>query len=577
MVNTMDMFLYNIRKTTANILIILLLFGFSMSLQAVEIAVSVDRNPVNINESFQVTFSATDSPDDDPDFSSLAQEFEILNRSQSTQSSWVNGKSSKTINWILQLMAKRAGTLTIPAIAFGADNSRALAILVNQSGASQNSDQVAEDLFMQVDASPKNPYVQAQVIYTLKLFRKINLAQASLTEPEVTDAVIVKLDEDRNYNTRFNNEDYIVTERKYAIFPQQSGIVTIAPISLTAAVIVNNQRRRFSGFFNQQTTRTRRIVSEAITLNVLAMPKQQQTQGWLPAEQVYLEQKWSADIDQLVAGEPVTRTVTLLAKGTTVGQLPELNTAVNPIHSDSGGQLKNYPDQPVLKEQKKADGVIAFREQKIAFIPSKAGTYHLPEIVIPWWNVNTQALEKATIPAAALTASAAIAELQEQPVITANISENKDAEVAPVLTEQSDNHWILLTTLLACGWLATTLYFLFRRQKKQVEQTDNNRQQKQHSILKTLKRACKNNDALAAKDALIRWGQQNYQVSSLGKIGLFCDQKLANEIQKLNSYLYSKSETTWNAEKLLLEFEKYQSKDVKMQKNNEALEPLHRL
>ena len=38
---------------------------------ALDINVSVDRNPVSINESFKLIFSMEESPDDDPDFSPL--------------------------------------------------------------------------------------------------------------------------------------------------------------------------------------------------------------------------------------------------------------------------------------------------------------------------------------------------------------------------------------------------------------------------------------------------------------------------------------------------------------------------
>ena len=63
---------------------------------ATEIQVSVDRNPVNLNESFQITFSASAEPDGSPDFSPLRENFEILNQQRSSNVSWINGKNSRT-------------------------------------------------------------------------------------------------------------------------------------------------------------------------------------------------------------------------------------------------------------------------------------------------------------------------------------------------------------------------------------------------------------------------------------------------------------------------------------------------
>jgi len=63
----------------------------------------------------------------------------------------------------------------------------------------------------------------------------------------LADAVIEKLTEDSNYGTKINGVDYSVTERKYAIFPQKSGTLTIKPLVLTAAVL-SGGRPAFNSF-----------------------------------------------------------------------------------------------------------------------------------------------------------------------------------------------------------------------------------------------------------------------------------------------------------------------------------------
>jgi len=100
-------------------LVLLLMVWGCQTANATDIRVSIDRNPVNVNESFQLIFTAAQSPDDDPDFGPLEKDFSILNQNNSTSSSWVNGKSSKTVQWVLSVMAKRVGSLIIPSIKFG--------------------------------------------------------------------------------------------------------------------------------------------------------------------------------------------------------------------------------------------------------------------------------------------------------------------------------------------------------------------------------------------------------------------------------------------------------------------------
>jgi hypothetical protein len=225
-----------------HLLLFILLGSLKGSLFAADISVSIDRNPVNLQESFQLTFTASDDPDGEPDFSPLDKDFEILNQSQQQSVQIVDWEKTKSIQWLLTVMAKHTGNLVIPAINFGDDSSQFATIVVNDNQQVSNTN---EDLFLQVKVSTTEPYIQQQVIYTLKLFRKVNITQARLTEPALADALIKKLGEDTNYNAQFQGENYVVTERKYAIFPQKSGPTTIAPLSLTAGVILPGQHQMF--------------------------------------------------------------------------------------------------------------------------------------------------------------------------------------------------------------------------------------------------------------------------------------------------------------------------------------------
>ena len=537
---------------------------------AADITVSVDRNPVSLDESFQIIFTTTESPDDDPDFTPLEQDFTILSQSSSSSSSWINGKSSKTIEWTLNVMAKQAGSLVIPPVNFGNDVSQSSTILVTEGTPKKavNSD---EDLFLEVEATPRNPYIQSQVFYTMRLYTKVDISQARLNEPELADAVIERLGEDSSYNTQVNGVNYSVTERRYAIFPQKSGQLTIKPLVLTAEVMTNS-RPGFNSFFNSQMTKTKQVQSKAITLDVKPVPASFTGKHWLSAEQLVLKQEWSGDIQQMKVGEPLTRTLTLLAKGTTVGQLPELNTTV------TSDQLKAYPDQPVLQEQKKVDGLLAFREEKIALIPSKAGNYTLPAIEIPWFNTKSQKMEIAKIPETTLTA---VAVAGTQPAVIAppvTSTTPQKIETAPVIkSRQQTNIWLWISVFLAVGWLVTVIFFLTKRTAKKPIIEINDSEISLKDCIKNLKKACINNDATAAKDALLEWGRQKFNVSNLGALAGFCDARLRDEILHLNHTLYGKEISEWQGKKLFQAFTENKAREKIVATEDKSLEPLYRL
>lgn len=544
---------------------ILLLISCQIALAA-EIKTRVDRNPVNINESFQITFTATQSPDGEPDFSPLNKDFKILNTSRKNHSSWINGKSSKTMQWVLNVVAKQPGNLSIPPISFGNDVSQLVTLLVNKNTAQNKKDQ---DLFLEVDVSNKTPYVQAQIIYTLRFYRKVQITQAALSGLELTDAIIEQLGEEKSYTTELNGITYDVSEIKYAIFPQKSGLNTIKPFVLSADVVTNT-RPRFNGFFNRPRTKNIQISSREITLEVQPASKDFTNKYWLPSEQVYLEEKWSGDIKQMKTGEPLTRTLTILAKGTNKTQLPELHT------EPQASTLKTYPDQPSLNEKIEIDGFIAFREEKIAYIPSKAGSYTLPAIEIPWFNTKTQKMEIAKIPETTITAIASAQPTSNEPQ-TPSTSQLNTAKPEPIVHTVESSFWKWFSFFLASGWLIT-LFFFFKKQNPEEEsQPVNPKEIKLKETIKAIKQACKENNQTEAKNALLAWGQIKYKETSLSSIASHCEARLRDEIHVLNQNLYTNKTEHWDSKKLLKAFAEHNAREKVAIKTDDALEPLYKI
>jgi hypothetical protein len=529
-----------------------LLFNMVLA-QAAEIHVSVDRNPVNLNESFQLIFSANDDPDGKPDFSVLQQQFEVLNQQRSSSSSWVNGKSQHNQQWTLTVMAKQAGELLIPPVAFGDDVSKPLKLTVTDKSSNLANN---EDLFLEVQATPDKPFVQSQVIYSLRLYRRVQIAQASLSEPELKEAVIEKLGEDSNYTTQIKGVDYWVTERKYAIFPQQSGVLTIPALTLNAEIVSAQAGR--NSFFGQAITQNKRVSSKPITLNVQAVPEALKQAAWLSAESLQLTEQWSDSQLQVKVGEPLTRTVTLVAKGSTVGQLPELSTQI------AVEGIKTYPDQPQLQEAKNNDGLTAMRQEKIAFIANKAGEYQLPAIDVAWFNSKTQQLETAHLPAVTIKALAVTEAVETQVAPTVQVP-----QITSVENQDQVHLWQTIAGLLALGWLINGVWWFKHSPKSQAVMVP--AKTLVNAAEANLKQACQSNNPQAAKQALLAY----FAVDSLAAIG--ATGSFADEINGLNRYLYSGQTSEWHGDGLWQAFKQRPVSSQQAQAVEVSLEPLFKL
>ena len=539
-----------------------------------QVQVSVDRNPVTINDSFQLLFTANSSVDGEPDFTPLQQDFDVLKQQKSSQSSWVNGSSSSTIKWSLTVMAKRTGALTIPAIEFGDDQSQPLVLnIVKQTAADTGAN---SDLFLDVQLSTDQVYVQAQVLYTVRLFQRINMSQATLSEPSLERAVIEKIGDDKQFNTQINGVSYLVTERLYAIFPQKSGDLTFEPLVLKAEVISGqNSRSRMNSFFNRQSTQTKRITSKALSLNVLPIPKSFTGQHWLPAEKLELTETWSNNNLTANIGEPITRTITLKVQGLTASKLPEIT-----MQEDRQG-LKIYPDQAVMADQENGNGINAVREQKIAIIPSSGSSFKVQKIEVPWFNTITKKTEIAVLPAETITVSADLSNKpleppQLPPVIQSNSEQAPDGD-SHLVIENNVNLWFYLSIFLALAWIITG-YLLYRSNTKTKLKVASTKPQKNHlkDNIKAIKSACLENNPQKTIQTVLLWGKQHHNTAGINDIITISSQPLINQIQVLNKYLYSQQNSAdWDGSEFLKAFEESQLIQQETIKDDEVLEPLN--
>jgi hypothetical protein len=548
-------------------LFVLLLIISNANSFAETITVSSDRNPVGFDESFHLIFKSTDILADSPDFSPLEKDFEILSQNQSSQVQIINGQRSSTKKWTLTVIAKRTGNLIIPAIDFGKEQTKPITISVQE--AKKTTETTQKRLFLEIEATPKNPYVQSQVIYTIRLFYALNLQSASMNEPSFSggEVLVKKLGEDRQYQTRRDSKGFSVIERKYALFPQQSGSITIEAINFKTQVIENRASRSvFNNFFNQPSTHIKRLRSKAIKLDVKPIPSTFKGKNWLAAKNLTLIDSFSEHLPEFKVGEPVTRTLTLSAEGVTVGQLPEFMKLRQSIET-----LKQYTDQPKLDEQLTYNGLglKSVREEKIAIIPSKAGEYTLPAIEIPWWNTETDEMAIVKLPARIVKVAPTTVQeqsLSPQTTVPAPVPINSQH----IDYKGYNKNYELLSFILAFGWIVTLIAWWWTMKAKTKNNKSLSESEVEESDKKTainnLKKACYNNNAQEAKKALLAWGKAEIEPA------------LQTEIEKLNQFLYSKNRENWQGIDLWKAFKAHQpKKPIKKSSGGggDGLEPLY--
>jgi hypothetical protein len=524
------------------------------------IQATVDRAVVRINESFTYVLRAEGPVRGEPEVAPLAAQFDVLNSSSSRRIGIVNARTSEVNEWQFQLMPKAAGEFTIPSVRIGdrQSNTVSMRVLAPDPNAS-----AAADIFMELTAVPDVIYAQSQVLFTLRLYIGVSTGRATLTAPETTgvEAIVEKLGEDSQYQTTRGGRDFIVRERRYAVFPQQAGTLTIGPVTFEAMVIPD---RGFS--------RVQRFRSDVLELTVqpaVAPPPELAGAAWLPAQRVTLTEQWSEPGAELPVGIPRTRTIAVEALGLLETQLPDVL-----LESQAG--IRQYADRPELTREITAAGLLSRRSVSYAVIAQSPGDVTLSGVRLPWFNVATQRWE--------------VAELAPLPLrITPSadvVAATPAAEPAtpPPVAARERSLWPWISGALALAWIATVA--LWWRSRGRAPRTAAAKAQPVaaskplRKILRDLDSACAVNDPAAARNALLDFGETRFTTNpprSLGALAALLPDTVAREVLALEAHIYGAAPGAWRGDALravLGEIER--AGTVPEQPPGEPLLPLYR-
>lgn len=343
----------------------------------------LDREQIVLGESVTLNIETDQPGSGEPDLSALGNDVRVLGSSSSTQVSIVNGRQSMRTLWGVVLEPLSEGVIGIPALEVRGQRTEPLRLSVLPAAA-QPRDGTA-DLLLEVEAAPRDPYVQQQVIYTVRLLYAVTLLDGQLDEPRANGADIRRLGGDATYSRDMGGRRYSVVERRYALTPLSSGPLGIEAPRFRGRALAGGRANRM---FDPGTPVS--AAGDAVELEVQPRPAGA-GEPWLPAQSLDYGMQTGA-AGTLRMGEPVTVSLRLTARGLSAEQLPELV-----LPRIDGAEV--YPDQEASQTREGTRGIEGERSRSFAVVPNRAGTLELPRLTIRWWDTATDQAREAVIEA----------------------------------------------------------------------------------------------------------------------------------------------------------------------------------
>ncbi len=359
----------------------------------VKVDVTIDQDTIGMDEQaiLQIVVAGSDQDLPAPQLPTLPR-FEVYSQGRSSNISILNNQMSVSMTYRYMLLPREPGVYPIENIAVVYRNKRyvgnpvELTVVdkgqaappqlennsVDQSGKSR-------DYFLTAEIDKNNPFVNEQVTLTLKFYIAVQYYNTpELTQPPTTGFWTEMLGNRAPYYQKINGRNYQVLEVKYALFPTQTGELSIgrALIRTTVAAPSRTKRRSiFDDFFNRGEEIT--VRSKPMTINVRPLPtagRPDDFSGTIGRFDISAR----PDKTEVEVNQPVTVTVEITGFGN-----------VKSVAEPEIGDLADFrvyrasSNENVTKVDDQIGGTKTFEE---VFIPRRPGELEIPSLKFTYFN-----------------------------------------------------------------------------------------------------------------------------------------------------------------------------------------------
>jgi hypothetical protein len=529
------------------------------------VVAAVDRAKVELNESFTLQITVDTAIDIEPNADALEDDFFVGTRSQLSNTTIVNGQISRSRTWTYVLMAKREGELTIPSVRVGSEQSEPVPIRVTPPSTTLPGE---ADVFVTTDVDHDSSYVQSQVLYTVKVYRAVATRQPRLSEPSMggVEVLIESAGEERMYESILGGKAYNVVERIYALFPQQSGTLSIEAARFEARVLRDG---RITGRKIYESD------SIEVVVNPIPPPPDEFPDAvWFPAKSVEITEDWSREPGSLPMGEPITRHITVTAIGQLSTQIPIIEPAM-PV------AIKVYPDKPEFRDTTEASGIRAVRRDQYAMIGVVAGDLELAAVELPWWSIEESEWKVASLPSSMLAILPSPTAVVVQEVAPEVPAQDGEFSSAPPTDLIYSDFWRYVSMGFAGIWIMTLIAWWGSRRPtnnmpKEPESPPIHKQQSK--FLKAARKGALDGDGNVVRSNMLEWAKLQWpdeSVRSIGDIARRVSIPLSTQLQTLCSASYGPGERDWDGNALAKSLRSFSVlTDVVEKQATESLPPL---
>lgn len=333
------------------------------------------------------------------------------------------------------------------------------------------------------------PLVVTITIYTSTWFTD----PPEFEEVQVSGAIMVRLAKNGAKTVTIGKKKFPAIEQSYVVYPSIIGENILPSFDIKVSCPPEGD---FKGVERIVSTKERNFT-------VLPPPEGVDTSKWLSSYGVTLTDTWDRPLENLKAGDVIERRIRIKANGT-------LAALIQPIDTPQIDFGSVYPKTPILGNVQNLGSFTGSRTEIITFLIEEDGTFSLPEVVVPWFNLRTKKLTEEKLPAVEFNVA-------PNPDLEFILSRQKELqeELANEETEEiveeepfeflGLNWWQLLLVILALSAIVTQLVGLIKKLQLKMKEKKEIELASEEHYFQVLEEACKGGDSKTIIRQLFFW------------------------------------------------------------------------
>jgi hypothetical protein len=238
---------------------------------------TTDARRVLENSYFEVTFTLSNAQGGQFSPPSFEDFLVVSGPSQAVSTSMINGQVSRTQAYSYTLKPRRTGTFTIGSASIKVSRTtlRTKPLTIEVVKGRKGDPGSEEQVFIRAEPSTETAYVGQQILLDYKLYTTLDVESFNILEESGYQGFFVQ--DVRRFNGRvmrevINGVQYTTKVlKRIALFPQQTGQLTIEPMNVQLGVVKEGAKRSRSFFFTPEV-RPYPAATETVNIEVLPLP-----------------------------------------------------------------------------------------------------------------------------------------------------------------------------------------------------------------------------------------------------------------------------------------------------------------